>query len=125
MQKPNSDYADRSKKPGPLPNTGITSLDPRTRLAAQMRQMRVQKLIDQMRLEQRFWQAMEARRRRSRPVQPPAGGALFRALDEAAAWLMRHLDHPDAATIIGHLDRLAPGWRSGNGGQKQSGQGGR
>jgi hypothetical protein len=126
MQKPNSDQRGRSNAPASLHHTRINSLDPRERLAACMRQMRVQKLIDQMRLEHRFWQAMEARRRLAqRPASPLAGGALFRALDEAAAWLVRHLDHPDAATVIAQLDRLAPGWRGGKGGPQQSEQGGR
>ncbi len=98
-------------------------MDPRVGLAARMRRMRVQKLMDQMRLEHRFWRAMETHRRLvTRPVQPLAGRALFRALDEAAAWLMQNLDHPDATVVIEHLDRLAPGWRGGRGEQKRSGQ---
>jgi hypothetical protein len=127
MQKLYSQNGGAVTTPAPLSNTGIHSLDPRAQLALRLHQARVQRLIDQMRLERRFWQAMEARRRLvSKPPQPPVESGLYRALDEAAAWLAQHPGHPDASAVLGHLDRIAPGWRrGGNGGQGRSAQGGR
>ena len=127
MQKPYSHIATSANASAPLANNGITTLaDAHARLAAYMRQMRVEQLMEQMRQQKRLRQAMEAWRGLVRGSHNPAPAAatLPRALNQAAIWLRTHPHHPDALAVAMHLERIAPGWRQGQTISRNAGQGG-